>query len=527
MNDPLKARRARLWANKGFWTRLTQDAYDYAIPNRQPTERIGEGQSRTVKLHDATAANLVFASAAQLRDDIAPPGQPLGRVRPSRLTRNRMLAEENGNKKFEATLSLLQDGNDVVNAMFGGGNFSSALLEACIDCHVSTGALLVLEGTRKVPALFASIPIEQIAIEVDMFGRETLIAWKQQLTLRAIADAFPKAQFSVEWRNRLKDKPDDMQELEQCFVRRPSGLAWDMYVYLCGNGGAEAPVQRQVFKSCPVIPMPFQRVPGEAYGRGPILTLLPSIKVLNAAQELQMKAFAIQMLGLWMYRKNGAFNPDTAQLAPGAFWKVDNTGGMFGPDIARLDPATGRMDLGAQLTTELRQQIATGLQRQQLPAGGTTPGSATEYMVREKEQLRSYRGAYGRMVEEFVPKLFWRCMEIAWNLGLVPRKFEFDQMLMQLDVLSPLAAAMRAQQFEPAFNYLGLLQQTGGDPDEYIDRDALYEAVAYETGVLTEFTKDADERAAYRAQKMQAALAAAAAQNAPPPAPPPIPGTAA
>ena len=526
--DAIKARRALAWANKSHWQRLLQEAYDYAIPNRQPTERIAEGAQRAVKLHDATASNLVFASAAQLRDDIAPPGQPLGRLRMSRLLRNRIRRRKDGKRQADAIAALLQDGNDVVNAMFLGGNFSSALLEVCIDSHVSTGAILMLEGTPRVPAMFASIPLEQIALEVDMFGRETLICWKQNLSRQAIYEAFPRGRYSKEWLDALRDKPQDRVEIEQCFVRRSSGMAWDMFVYLSGPGGQEGAVWQKVFKTCPVILMPFQRVPGEAYGRGPILTLLPTIKVLNSAQELQLKSFAIQMLGIWMYRKNGSFNPDTAALAPGAMWKVDNTGGMFGPDIARLDPATGRTDLGGQLTTELRQQIATGLQRQQLPAGGTTPGSATEYMVREKEQLRSYRGAYGRMVEEFVPKLFWRGVEIAFNLGLIPRKIEFDQMLMQLDVLSPLAAAMRAQQFEPAFNYLGLVQQTGGDPDEWIDRDALYEAVAYETGVLTEFTKDADERAAYRQQKMAAAAAALQAQAAASQPPPqlPAPGTA-
>lgn len=529
----LKKRRDTAWGIKGAWNKLTKDAYDFAIPNRQPAANIGQGNSRTVRLHDATAANLVFASASQLRDDIAPPGQPLARLRASRLLRKRLSEKgDQGKEQLEAIKAQHEETSDVVNSMFLGGGFSSALLECCIDAHVSTGALLMLEGNVFQPARFAAIPIDQLAIEVDMFGHETLMDWKQKLTRRNIKDTFPNANYTKEWRDAFEEQADKEQELSQCFVRRPSGMAWDLFVFLDSE---ETPILKRVFKTCPIIPMPFQRVPGEPYGRGPILTLLPTIKVLNAATELQLKAYSIQMLGLWMYRKGGSFNPDTAQIAPGAFWKVDNTGGMFGPDIARLDPATGRLDIGAQLSTELRAQISSGLQRQQLPTDGASPRSATEYMVRDKENVRQYRGAYGRMVEEFVPKLFWRGVEIAWNLGLTrgKDKISFDQMLMQLDVLSPLAAAMRAQQFEPALHYQQYLMQTNQDPDEWMDRDALNETMSFETGVLTEFTRTKEQRIQYRKERDARAAAAMAAQAAaqaaakqPPPAPTP-PGVAA
>jgi hypothetical protein len=372
--------------------------------------------------------------------------------------------------------------------------------------------------------------MDQIACEVDAFGEETLISWKQRLTKRQIRDAFPRARFPAEWLRDFDATADKEEELEQCFIRRPSGIAWDMFVYVNPAGGsADAPVQKQVFKTCPIILMRYQRVPGEAYGRGPILMLLPTIKVLNKTQELQLKAAAIQMLGIWGYRTGGAFNPDTAKAAPGAMWPMQNTGGMFGPDIVRLDPASGRLDAGAELMNELRNQIGQGLQRSAMPNDGATPRSATEFMVRDKENLRSYRGAYGRMVEEFVPKLYWRVTEICFNLGLIPRDMPFNALTMQLDVLSPLAAAMRAQKFEPGLNYLQYLQSTGQDPDEWVDRDKFNEDMAYETGVTSEYAKSADERAAFRKQKMDmqaAAMLAQKAMDAPPPEQP-MPGVAA
>jgi hypothetical protein len=66
----------------------------------------------------------------------------------------------------------------------------------------------------------------------------------------------------------------------------------------------------------------YHRVPGEPYGRGPILLALPTIKTLNKAVELTLKAAAIQMLGIWGYRPGGSFNPDTVRLGPGEIWPM-------------------------------------------------------------------------------------------------------------------------------------------------------------------------------------------------------------
>jgi hypothetical protein len=47
-----------------------------------------------------------------------------------------------------------------------------------------------------------------------------------------------------------------------------------------------------------------------------VLFALPTIKTVNKAQELTLKAAAIQLLGIWGFRAGGTFNPDTVRLGP-------------------------------------------------------------------------------------------------------------------------------------------------------------------------------------------------------------------
>ena len=103
----------------------------------------------------------------------------------------------------------------------------------------------------------------------------------------------------------------------------------------------------------------YFRVAGETRGRGPITLALPSIKTVNKAQELALKSAAIQMLGIWGYRANSGFNPDTAAQQPGSFWAMQSTGGILGPDVTRLDPAAGRELLGLAEELECRQRGST------------------------------------------------------------------------------------------------------------------------------------------------------------------------
>src|SRR5262249_10141999 len=156
---------------------------------------------------------------------------------------------------------------------------------------------------------------------------------------------------------------------------------------------SEGAIVEETYKTQPMAVPRYHRVPGEPYGRGPIILAMPTIKTLNKALELTLKSAAIQMLGIWGYRPGGAFNPDTVRLGPGEFWPMQATGGVLGPDVTRLDTASGKVDVGQLVTQELRLQVQSMLGDDRLPEKGATPVSATEIMARMKRIQQNYMGA--------------------------------------------------------------------------------------------------------------------------------------
>lgn len=525
-------RREKAWNSARLWQSLYDDAYAYAIPGRRPARgRHGstKGEDRSLELFDSTAANMVFQSAAQMRDDIAPPGAPLARLGINRLARRVLLAQR-GQEALDQVMAVHADLSDAANMVFSGtSGFPTALLEACLDCHIGTGALLAMKGDVFQPIRWAAIPQDELAVEMDVFGRETLIAWKQEHSKLAIRNAFPGARFDADFMKDWDKTSADEMEFEQVWVRREDA-GWRFLVYVTGKKGAAAkdpaPVLDEVTATCPVVLMHYNRVPGEDRGRGPLLNMLAAIRTANKVMDLQLRAASIDLLGIWLYEPND-FNPDTAPLEPGAFWP-GNTGGIMGESVKRLDTRGDRSDLAANLMGDLRQQITQGFQRQPAMPDGKSPRSATEFMIRDKEQMRAYRGAYGRLVEDFVPKVFWRAVEVVQEVWGLHRNFRIDRMMTQLEVLSPLAVSMRLATYQPTVEYMQVAAQLMAMPPDvelFAEREELLTDMGYDAGVRPEYLVNSEERAAKLQQRMAGQAMAALAQQAaaaPPPEPAPV-----
>jgi hypothetical protein len=191
---------------------------------------------------------------------------------------------------------------------------------------------------------------------------------------------------------------------------------------------------------------------------------LPTIKTLNKAAELTLKSAAIQMLGIWGYRPGSAFNPDTVRLGPGEFWPMQATGGVLGPDVTRLDPAAGRVDVGQLISQDLRLQVQSMLGDDRLPGETGTPKSATEIMARLKRITQNYLGAYGRVVNETVPVIVKRVIEILYRRKLIDQDIQIDTLLIKVDVLSPIAAAVKAAAHNRITDFFELCLAMKGDP---------------------------------------------------------------
>lgn len=502
-----KKRADRAWSDRAFWDGLYSDAYDFAIPYRKPASKAGKGAQRVERVYDATAIKSAFQSAGQLHQDLFPPG--FFKLAPGPIATLRL--DANGKATMAAKLEQV---TNIVSAFFQGGEFDMASAETCLDLLVGTGVLFPLEGDDDNPVRFICIPFDEIAVACDAYGKVNAIFWRTRLTRRAIREAFPDGVFPKDFTSQHNSAPDEELDLSQDFIFDPKTKRWIFCAYLANS---EAPITEDDYRTQPMAVGRYHRVPGEPYGRGPILLALPTIKTLNRAVELTLRSAAIQMLGIWGYRPGGAFNPDTVRLGPGEFWPMQATGGVLGPDVTRLDAASGRIDVSQIITQELRMQVQSMLGDDSLPDKGATPISASEVMARMKRISQNYLGAYGRLVNEIIPVIVRRVIEILYRRKLIDVDIEIDALLVKIDVLSPIASAVKAAAHSRVIEFIQLVQAVKGTPvavDLIVKVDDALRAIGEDQLPASLLRTPAEQKALEQQMAAAAAQIAAAQQGA-------------
>lgn len=499
-----KARAEKAWKLTEPWKRIYRDAYDFAIPFRRP----GGQDKRTDiadRLFDMTAPTSAMTVAGELQNRLFA-GPPVLETGPLAA----MAIGPKGKEKLDRELERV---GAFIYPFMQAGDLDTATHEMCIDLGVGTGALIPMRGTPDQPIVFYAPPADEIAIMGDAYGRQKLISWKRLVTAEGVIDAFPRGRFKDTFRERAKTHPNDEFTLYQDFERMADGR-WRFVAYL-ERECDEFITEEHTFTK-PIAVAPYYRVPGEMRGRGPIMLALPSIKTLNKAQELALRAAAIQMLGIWAYRAGGTFNPDTVRIAPGQFWPMQSTGGILGPDVQRLDPASGRLDVSRLVIEGMQQQIRDALMDTRLPPERGTPRSASEIAARIRQNARVHLNGFARLWRSIHPVIVPRCAEILHSFGYLSGLMDFNELIVSVSVRSPITSQMRADELANLAQYIELIIATFGPQrlDEFVFADEASDTMASALSIPRRLVPDSDQKAQIRQDKAEQAQQLMAAEFA-------------
>lgn len=510
------ARAEATWQARATWSTPLTDVYRYAMPWREAKRGVG-GEAREIELYDMTAVTSTFRGGGRLAENLFPSGQPVAELAPGPLAK---LINENhqaaNNQQPDPTFVKLSRELDFVSRQidpfFHTGSWDRAKAEFCLELYASTAVLLPVAGPKREPLQFICVPVMKCAFERDATGRYVALYIREKMTARQIRMAFPKGKFGENFLKIERDSPDkDDLELHQDYV--PEGEGWRFVARVKGD---EEPFVNVTTRTKPFVATGLFHVPGEPMARGLAMLAMPTIKTLNKAQELILKAAAIQMLGIWGYRPGGTFNPDTARIAPGQMWALGSTGGVMGADVTRLDVAGGKIDLGTLITNELRDQLRMILHDDQIPSGGLTPKSAAEITARMSQKNDAYVGAFSRLIHEIIPDLIPRCLEILHDHKLLATKLDIDQLLVAVNVVSPMVRAMKAQHYQHIVETMQLLAMVHPLGPKAIERfyklDDLIPEMIVELGTNAKYVKDVLELTQWDADQAKQATRAAATQ---------------
>ncbi|MBK7366136.1 MAG: phage head-tail adapter protein [Nitrosomonas sp.] len=246
----------------------------------------------------------------------------------------------------------------------------------------------------------------------------------------------------------------------------------------------------------------YEQVPGEVYGRGPAMDVLPAIKTLNEQKKIILKQGHRATDPVLLVHDDGIL--DTFSLKPGAL----NAGGVTadGRPLVHTLPI-GRVDIGKDLMDDERAVINDAFLITIFQILTDSPAmTATEVLERTKEKGILLAPTIGRQQSEYLGPLIEREIDILMSQGLIGRmpdalieaKGEY-----RIEYDSPLSRAQRAEEaagiartMETALRAIEVTQNP--EPLDHFNWDTIIPEIADIQGVPASWMRSAEEVQALR-----------------------------
>lgn len=428
-----------------------RDIYRHFMPFREPTTdrahsgaNVGqaEGAKRTDALFDGTGPSAAFAYVANMKADWMPAFQDFFKLTNGPVAMLGMKPEDAQQRQV-----LLDQAGLVLHALTRKLR-ATVTEELFLDHFAGTGALCMMPGSTAEPIRGFSVPIVEMALENGAFGDTERWWWKRKWKARLVPELFRLADDKVpdELAKKIKDDRNADVEVTQYTYWNDKAGNYEFCAWTdCGE--KREMVQQELLTSPWITPRMFV-APGESFGRGLAHLGLPFVKTTNKTRELQLRAAAFALLGLWTRRNDGVFNPETAVLAPGKMWKVaSNATGGQGPTLQRLD-IPHNFDVSSIVIKDEREQIRRVLLDDELPELTDRVRSPTEIAGRQRRYERNRGGATTRLAFELVQPFVRRGADIMAQKGLLPKSITIDDVITQAEITAPAATAQRSDRFE-------------------------------------------------------------------------------
>ena len=497
------------------WDEQLKDAYFYAIPNRKGSTNDARqhGDKVNVEVFDDTACLAVIERAAQLEGDIFPPFKEWLGLRHEK--------GEDAGGKFEDFSKVAQ--KRFKDAVDGGSNFHTEISLALADALISVGCLIISTGTDVSPLRFEAVPIDQIAPEEGIDGRLNTAFRTRDVALRDLQELWPNAKLDDDLIKNIEEKPQDMIKVIEAFIGdQQGGNGCDYYLFVESNkaNGTEkgrACIFSYYYKVSPIVLFRYGKSSGEWMGRGPVINVLPTIKVLNRICELTLKNTAIAVTGMWQMDSDSDISVEAIRMAPGVI--IPRAAGSRG-----LEPlqSPARFDISKMSVDEMRTNIRRAIMGPVLPPVDAGRRTATELELRAAEAQRVETPLTLRIMTELVEPLSRRILAILTspemansNYYITPYDGEGSY---EIDPTGPILVMERRADAARQVQSITALKQIA--PESYlmvVNETKLISILVENLGIDKQFIRDDQEIEALQEQMAQAAAMAGQEQAQPAP----------
>lgn len=514
--DEIIKRQALAQTKKDEFQAIYQDAYEFALPQRQlygVWEGGSTGTKKMQRVFDSTAINSTQRFANRLQSVVFPPQRKWCKLEPG--------MDIPAERKTQAQ-QILDLYNDKMFAVLRQSNFDIAMGEFLLDLAVGTACMMVQPGDDVAPINFIPVPLFLVTYEEGANGQVDNVYRKIRMKGESIQRQWPDAKIPEDVQRRIADKPtEDIELLEATIYDHGRG---DYCYHVIDKASKQELVYRRQTYS-PWVISRYMKVAGEIYGRGPLITALPDIKTLNKTKELLLKNASLAVSGVYTAADDGVLNPNTVKIVPGAIIPVARNGGPQGPALQAL-PRAGDFNVTQLVINDLVQSIKRILLDESLPPENMSARSATEIVERMKELSQNLGSAFGRLINETMIPLVAKILQVMDTRGLIDLPLQVNGLEVKVAPVSPLANAQAMDEVNAALQFAQLTQQMGPEGAMAIKYGDMVDYLADKLGVPMALRNDPAERAflieqqqRQQAAMMQAQMAmqqqAAAPQGAP------------
>ena len=489
---------------KEQWRGIYEDCYKYALPQRNLYEGYYEGklpgQDKMQNVFDSTAISSTQRFANRLQANLFPAYkewcrlEPGNDIPPEKRTEVQGVLDEYQKKMF----SILRQ-----------TNFDLAIGEFLLDLAVGTAVMLVQPGDSTNPINFTPIPQYLVNLEEGPHGTVDNVYRKFRTRSEALQRQFPEATFSKELQSYIKDHPTKYVDFIEATIFDPTQGDYCYHVIkgksddptFSSSGPAEEIVYKRIDTS-PFVVSRYSKVPGEVYGRGPLLTALPDIKTLNKTVELVLKNASLAITGVYTAADDGILNPETVRIVPGAIIPVARNSGPMGASLAPL-PRAGDFNIAQIEINDLRMQIKKILLDESLPPEQFKPRSATEIAERMKELAQNLGSAFGRLITETMIPVVKRVLNIMDEQGLIDLPLKVNGLEVKLIPVSPLAKAQNLDDVNSMIQFYEITNALGPGGQASIKPDVIASYIAEKMHIPSEVLTTEEEKQKIQEQSQQ------------------------
>lgn len=492
--DSLKAARQ---VHESVW----RECYDYTYPLRGAglSETVLDAQSaksKVAKLLDGTATDSARMLASALMSGMTPANAQW-------LNLDSELLPDDAAAWLSTCATLVWEN-------IHAANFDAEGYESNLDVVCAGWFVLYIDEDRDEGGLsFQQWLLSQCYVaSTRRDGIVDTIYRCYQLTAAQAVKEFGEKNVSEKIREAARKSPDEKFEFMHCIFPRETyvvnaRLAKNLRFasYNIEVSGKRI-VRESGYHEFPCCVPRWMKIPGTAYGIGPVYDALPDCKELNETKRMEKAAQDLAIAGMWIAEDDGVLNPRTVKVGPRRIIVANSTDSM--------KPLLTGADFNVAFSAEDRLQasirkimMADQLQPQDGPAM-----TATEVHVRVALIRQLLGPVYGRFQAEYLQPLVERCFGLAFRAGAFPPAPESLQNAnFNVRYISPLA---RAQQLEnvTAIERLGAnvanLAQVAPEVTDLIDADEATRVIADALGVPAKVIRTSDAVEQLRQQRQQA-----------------------